>query len=108
VNESYKQEIVQRLTKNLLDIQLLRLIHIRPTWGYQIKKRVETQFNIKLRHGALYPMLNHLERRGFLTSEMQQQGGRARKVYTITREGEEFLQVYYEALKNQIEHKDLN
>lgn len=53
-------------------------------------------------------MLNHLERRGFLTSEMQQQGGRARKVYTITREGEEFLQVYYEALKNQIEHKDLN
>jgi PadR family transcriptional regulator PadR len=108
MNESYKQEIVQRLTKNLLDIQLLRLIHIRPTWGYQIKKRVETQFNIKLRHGALYPMLNHLERRGFLTSEMQQQGGRARKVYTITREGEEFLQVYYEALKNQIEHKDLN
>ncbi len=108
MNESYKKEIVQRLTKNLLDVQLLRLIHIRPTWGYQIKKRVETQFNIKLRHGALYPMLNYLEKRGFLTSETQQQGGRARKVYTITKEGEEFLQVYYEALKDQIERKDLN
>src|SRR4030067_2649168 len=80
--ENYRKEIVQRITKNLLDIQLLRLVQDQPLWGYRIKKKVETDFQIKLRHSALYPMLNNLEKRGFLTSQKKQQGGRARKVYT--------------------------
>ena len=58
---------------------------------------------MKLRHGALYPMLNSLEKRGFLTSEKQQQGGRARKVYTITKNGRKFLQAYYKILREQLE-----
>jgi DNA-binding PadR family transcriptional regulator len=106
--KTYRREIVQRITKNLLDIQLLRLIQAQPLWGYRIKKIVETDFHIKLRHGALYPMLNFLERKGFLTSQKQHQGGRARKVYTITKNGKEYLQSYYNILKEQIESKDLN
>ena len=106
--ETYRKEIVQRITKNLLDIQLLRLIQAQPLWGYRIKKKVETDFHIKLRHGALYPMLNFLERKGFLTSQKQHQGGRVRKVYTITKNGNEYLQSYYTILKEQIEGKDLN
>jgi DNA-binding PadR family transcriptional regulator len=106
--ETYRKEIVQRITKNLLDIQLLRLIQAQPLWGYKIKKMVEIDFHIKLRHGALYPMLNSLERKGFLTSQKQHQGGRARKVYTITKNGKEYLQSYYTILKEQIEGKDLN
>jgi DNA-binding PadR family transcriptional regulator len=104
--ETYRREIVQRITKNLLDIQLLRLIQAQPLWGYRIKKKVETDFHIKLRHGALYPMLNSLERKGFLTSQKQHQGGRARKVYTITKYGKEYLQSYYTILKEQMEGKD--
>jgi PadR family transcriptional regulator PadR len=106
--ETYRKEIVQRITKNLLDIQLLRLIQAQPLWGYRIKKMVEIDFHIKLRHGALYPMLNSLERKGFLTSQKQHQGGRDRKVYTITKNGKEYLQSYYTILKEQIESKDLN
>jgi PadR family transcriptional regulator PadR len=104
--ETYRQEIVQRITKNLLDIQLLRLVQAQPLWGYGIKKKVETDFNVKLRHGALYPMLNSLERKGFLTSQKQHKGGRARKVYTITKNGKEYLQSYYGVLKEQLEGKD--
>jgi DNA-binding PadR family transcriptional regulator len=106
--ETYRREIVQRITKNLLDIQILRLIQAQPLWGYRIKKKVETDFHIKLRHGALYPMLNFLERKGFLTSQKQHQGGRARKVYTITKSGKEYLQSYYTIIKEHIEGKDLN
>ena len=105
--ENYREEIVQRITKNLLDIQLLRLVRAQPLWGYRIKKKVETDFHVKLRHGALYPMLNLLERKGFLTSQQQQQGGRARKVYTITKNGQEYLQSYYNVLKEQIENKEI-
>ncbi len=61
MSETYKKEIVQHIIRNLLDIQLLRIIQAEPTWGYKIKKQVETDFNIKLRHGALYPTLNSLE-----------------------------------------------
>lgn len=107
VAETYRREIVQRITKNLLDIQILRLIQAQPLWGYRIKKKVEADFHVKLRHSVLYPMLNFLERKGFLISQKQYQGGRARKVYTITKSGEEYLQSYYTILKEQTEGKDL-
>ena len=87
----------------MLDIQLLRIVQAQPLWGYKIKKKMETDFQIKLRHGALYPTLNLLEQKGFLTSQKQTAGGRARKVYTITRNGKEYLQSYYSVLKEQIE-----
>jgi DNA-binding PadR family transcriptional regulator len=101
--ENYHEEIVQRITKNLLDIQLLRMLQAQPLWGYRIKKKMETDFHIKLRHGALYPLLNSLEQKGFLASQRQQQGGRARKVYTVTKTGRNYLQAYYAILKEQLE-----
>ena len=106
--ETYRKEIVQRIIRNLLDIQLLRMVQAQPLWGYKIKKNIETKFHIKLRHGALYPMLNSLEKKGLLTSQKQTKGGRARKVYTITKKGEKYIQSYYDTLKEQIEGVDLN
>ena len=107
LTEQFKKEIVQRITKNLLDIQILRLIQTQPMWGYMIKKQAETKFGVKLRHGALYPLLNALERESFLTSQKQQQGGRTRKVYTITRKGEEYIKTYNAILEEQIHRRDL-
>jgi PadR family transcriptional regulator PadR len=105
--EVYRKQLVQRIIKNLLDIQLLRMVQAQPQWGYKIKKQVEANFHVKLRHGALYPMLNALEQKGFLTSQKQTKGGRARKIYTITRKGAEYLQSYFDILKQQIEGADL-
>ena len=99
--EIYKKEIVQHIIRNLLDIQLLRIIQAQPTWGYKIKKQVETDFDIKIRHGALYPTLISLEDKGLVKSVMQQKGGRSRKVYTITAEGGLYLQTFYCVLQGQ-------
>jgi len=107
MSDAFKKEIVQRITRNLLDIQILRLIQTQPMWGYMIKKQAETKFGVKLRHGALYPLLNALERESFLTSQKQQQGGRTRKVYTITRKGEEYIKTYNAILEEQIHRRDL-
>jgi DNA-binding PadR family transcriptional regulator len=76
-------------------------------WGYIIKKRVEERFGVKLRHGALYPLLSILERENFLSSQKQQHGGRIRKVYTITQKGRNYAQAYREIIKEQMEEKDL-
>ena len=99
--EIYKKEIVQHIIRNLLDIQLLRIIQAQPTWGYKIKKQVETDFGVKIRHGALYPTLNRLEEKGLVKSAMQQKGGRSRKVYTITVDGNVYLQTFYCVLQGQ-------
>jgi PadR family transcriptional regulator, regulatory protein PadR len=102
MSEKYKKEIVQHIIRNLLDIQLLRIIEAQPTWGYKIKKQVENEFSIKLRHGALYPTLNSLEEKGFVASKKQQKDGRARKVYTITADGKTYLKIYYGILQGQL------
>jgi len=76
-------------------------------WGYMIKKQVETKFDVKLRHGALYPMLKKLEQESYLTSQRHHQGGRARKVYSLTRKGEEYIRAYNDVLKEQIDSRDI-
>lgn len=107
LTETFRKELVQRMTRNLLDIQILRLVQAQPMWGYKIKKVVEALFGVKLRHGALYPLLNKLEQKGFLTSEKQKQGGRTRKVYTITRKGKQYIEAYAGILKEQIQGSDI-
>jgi DNA-binding PadR family transcriptional regulator len=107
LTETFRKELVQRMTRNLLDIQILRLIQAQPMWGYKIKKVVEALFGVRLRHGALYPLLNRLEAVGFLTSEKQKQGGRTRKVYTITRKGEQYIETYAGILKEQLVGSDI-
>jgi DNA-binding PadR family transcriptional regulator len=107
LTNNLRKEIVQRITKNLLDIQIMRLIQMQPMWGYRIKKQVETKFDVRLRHGALYPLLNALEQKGFLASQKQQQGGRTRKVYAITTDGKEYIETYASILKEQIQRQDI-
>ena len=105
MSETYKKEIVQHIIRNQLDIQLLRIVQAQPTWGYKIKKQVEADFNIKLRHSALYPALNTLEQKGFLESKQQRQGRRIRKVYVLTENGKAYLQTYNSIIKELLDKK---
>jgi PadR family transcriptional regulator PadR len=107
LSDPYKERLVQRITKNLLDVQILRLVQMRPMWGYMIKKYAETKFDVKVRHGALYPLLNNLEKESFLTSEKQSKGGRKRKVYMITQKGRHYLETYDGILREQLSRKDI-
>jgi len=86
---------------------MLRLIQTQPMWGYKIKKEMETKYGVKLRHGALYPLLNTLEQKGLLKSHKQSKGGRTRKVYRITEKGREYIETYNSVLKEQIQKQDI-
>ena len=107
LTENVKKEIVQHMIRSLLPVHILRLIQVKPLWGYRIKKDVETKFGVKLRHGALYPLLNTLERDGFVASQEQQHGLRKRKVYMITKKGNEYLETYRMILKDQLCDEDI-
>lgn len=105
--DSYRDQFARRLILNLLDVHLLRIIQNQPLWGYKIKKDIEEIFNLKIRHGLLYPTLNDLEEKGFLKSQNQTKSGRARKVYTVTETGKKYIESYFVVLKDQIEGIDL-
>jgi DNA-binding PadR family transcriptional regulator len=102
MEENLKKEIVQHITKNLLDIQILALISKEPAWGYKIKKQLEAFSGLKIRHGALYPLLKKLEDKGLIKSQKQQQGKRVRKIYTATQKGKQYVEAYYNILKEQV------
>lgn len=98
----FSSEIRRRFLKGFLDVFILQLVQSKSTWGYDIIKRTESEFKIKLRHGALYPTLNRLESAGFLKSRTQLQKGHARKIYDITKKGELYLQSYNNFIKEQL------
>ncbi len=106
MSEIFKKQIVQRIVRNLLDIFILQMIRDQPAWGYRIKKNIELEYGIKLRHGALYPLLNALENSGYLTSRKEKHGGRIRKVYEITPKGIQYLDAYYKFLSEQLQMSD--
>ncbi|UCC58700.1 MAG: helix-turn-helix transcriptional regulator [Candidatus Bathyarchaeum sp.] len=107
MTEHFRTQIVQRISRNFLDILILRLIQAEPMWGYKIIKETKRLFGIKLRHGALYPLLNSLEAEGYAKSEKTTKGGRVRKVYTITPKGTLLIDAYYEVLNEQLQKLDL-
>ena len=107
MTENPKKQIIQRITRNFLDILILRLIQIEPMWGYKIIKKTKRLFGISLRHGALYPLLNTLEKEEYVKSVKTTKKGRVRKVYEITPKGIQLVTAYYDFLKEQIEKLDL-
>ena len=107
MTEDPKKRIVQRITRNFLDILVLRLIQAEPMWGYKIIKKTKRLFGVKIRHGALYPLLNSLEVEGYARSKKTTKGGRVRKVYEITPKGVQLVDAYYDLLKEQLEKLDI-
>jgi len=103
--EVFEAELELRFVKDFLDLLILQLIKAQPTWGYKIIKKTEAQYGVKLRHGALYPMLSTLETKGLIKSQKQLKKGRIRKIYEITPEGKKLLQAYHNFLKEQTSKK---
>ena len=104
---SFKKQIVLRFSRNFLDVLVLRLVQTEPMWGYKIIKKAETLFGIKLRHGAIYPLLNSLEGSGFLRSKQEIRGRRKRRVYEATSKGTQFINTYYDFLNEQLQMHDI-
>jgi DNA-binding PadR family transcriptional regulator len=76
-------------------------------WGYKIIKKTRRLFGIKLRHGALYPLLNNLEAEGYTRSSKTTKEGRVRKIYSITPKGKKLIKAYHEFLKEQLNDLDI-
>lgn len=74
----------------MLQYIILGMVHDEPLTGYDIKKRIENGVGVfyKASYGSLYPALKKLAEGGSLTMQEQPRGGRQKKYYTITPQGQ--------------------
>ena len=88
-------------TRGLLDVCVLVAIKTEDSYGYQIIKDMKPYMEIS--ESTLYTILKRLETANMLTVRTAEHGGRLRKYYHITSEGqkrlEEFKNEWREVMK---------
>ena len=80
-----------KLMKGLLDLVVLQFLKARPAHGYQIITKIRKNFGVYFGPSTIYPLLNSLEKKKFIRSQWDLSNERPRKVYELTRNGEDLL-----------------
>jgi PadR family transcriptional regulator PadR len=78
------------LLKGTLDMLILKTLSVQPMHGYAIAQHIERLSNgvFAIEQGSLYPALERLQTRGWLTSKWgASPTGRRARYYTITAAG---------------------
>ena len=84
----------------LLPITALSLIKDKPAHGGEIVQSLKDKYEIEAPRAVIYVMLRGLERHGLVVSKWDiGDSGPAKRQYTITEEGLEYLNVAQERLK---------
>ncbi len=85
------KEVQVKLMKGLLDLIVLQFLSNQPMHGYQIITKIRKTFGVYFGPSTIYPLLNALERSGYVKSEWDMSNERPRKVYKLTAEGRNLL-----------------
>ena len=75
------------------DFVVLGMLSLGRRTGYEIKSLVDvsTRFFWAASYGQIYPELSRLEAQGLVRGEGEEEGGRRRKAYNLTADGERAL-----------------
>jgi transcriptional regulator len=82
------------LLKGTLDMLVLQTLTVRPLHGYAVAQQIEASSNevLRVEQGSLYPALERLQKKGWLTSRWEASPtGRQARYYTITAAGRKQL-----------------
>jgi DNA-binding PadR family transcriptional regulator len=95
------KDFEKRITKERFLIFLLWLISKKEMHGYEIIKTIKSDKAIaSVAASKLYPLLNELNKKGFVTQNKVMQGKRVRKVYSLTEKGRDALKRAKEYFKS--------
>ncbi|MGA2682412.1 MAG: PadR family transcriptional regulator [Candidatus Bathyarchaeia archaeon] len=89
--DNHPKEIQTKLTKGLLDMIVLQFLEQQPMHGYQVITKIRKSFGVYFGPSTIYPLLNILEKKGYIKSQWNMDNERPRKVYSLTHEGENVL-----------------
>jgi DNA-binding PadR family transcriptional regulator len=86
-----QKEVQTKLTKNLLDMIVLKLINHQAMHGYQIITKTRKIFGVYFGPSTVYPLLANLEKKGCINSEWNTTAEKPRKIFTITNTGKAMI-----------------
>ena len=80
-------------SKTLFPALILHLIDRHPDHGYGLMQRIAALCGdlLAVNTNTIYPLLRRLEERGFVTATWDHPTKRSRRIYAITKEGQERL-----------------
>jgi DNA-binding PadR family transcriptional regulator len=93
-----QKETQTKLTKGLLDLIALQLLNTQPMHGYQVITKIRKDYGIYFGPSTIYPLLNTLEKKGFINSQWNMDAERPRKIYHLTSTGKNMITYTEEAL----------
>jgi PadR family transcriptional regulator PadR len=79
-------KLSMELRRGLLVMAVLQAL-TTPHYGYSLR-RFLGENGLEVDEGTLYPLLRRLESQGLLTSAWQEQEGRKRRVYQLSKDGQ--------------------
>lgn len=93
-----QKEVSTKLMKGLLDLIILQFLSAQSMHGYQIITKIRKSFGVYFGPSTVYPLLNTLEKKGFVKSEWNMNFERPRKIYSLTSNGQNMLNFTEESL----------
>jgi len=81
----------QTMLKGILPAVILNMIEKQPMHGYQIITSIRRQYHVYYGPSTIYPLLNKLEKEGYIKGEWDLTTERPRKIYTLTSQGKKYL-----------------
>lgn len=93
-----QKEASTKLMKGLLDIIILQFLNDEPMHGYQIITKIRKNFGVYFGPSTIYPLLNTLEKKGYVSGTWDMSHDRPRKTYNLTSEGKSILNFTEESL----------
>jgi DNA-binding PadR family transcriptional regulator len=110
-----KKEIQTKLMRGLLDFVILQFLKDQPMHGYQVISSLRKSFGVYFGPSTIYPLLSLLEENGYLKSHWDLKNDRPRKVYNLTSQGKDMLNItrislnqIYKKLENGLDNPSLN
>ena len=90
-----------QMLKGILEGCILKIISKTETYGYEIVTSLQLHGFADAREGTLYPLLLRLEKKGLIEATFKPSPlGPKRKYYSLTPEGMEYVQDFYDAWKD--------
>lgn len=84
--------------KGLLDMIILQFLNGEPMHGYQVITKIRKNFGVYFGPSTIYPLLNTLEKKGYVKSTWNMNFDRPRKIYSLTNDGQSMLNFTEESL----------
>ena len=100
----------KELIKGTLQTIILKLLSEKEKmYGYEITQHIKemTKGDMVITEGALYPALHRLEANGLIFSELVNVGGRKRKYYLLSEDGQESVSTQLDELTGFLNNLEL-